>query len=334
MKMKYTKESYFTAIGITGEGKSSFLNVLSGKNAFSTSSKGNSETQTVQNVSFNFDGTSFVAIDTPGLDDSGNKSQKINDLKKLIFEYPTLKCLLIVKKYNTFRLSLSLQESIKVFIEAFPKTNFWDHVIVINTFANPNDESFKYYFENEKELFLDKIIKCRNIREFMEKHGIAMPTKITEYFIDTKHNKKSKEMNKNFNEIKNDIKNHELMFKKVERSKEYTTTEETLKKDTYIVKILQNITCIDFNDQKKIIINVLSKKEETLSELNKISSEIEDKYTGKADKFRWYDYFTGTLFYWVRPKYKYKIDEFDYHKIGNKKIKKQKKPSEYVWKII
>ena len=168
----------------------------------------------------------------------------------------------------------------------------------------------------------------------MEKHGIAMPTKITEYFIDTKHNKKSKKMNKIFNEIKNDIKNHELMFKKVERSKEYTTTEETLKKDTYIVKILQNITCIDFNDQKKIIINVLSEKEETLSELNKISSEIEDKYTGKADKFRWYDYFTGTLFYWVRPKYKYKIDEFDYHKIGNKKIKKQKKPSEYVWKII
>jgi predicted GTPase len=157
-EMKYTNGSYFTAIGITGEGKSSFLNVLSGKNGFSTSSKGNSETQTVQNVSFNFDGTSFVAIDTPGLDDSGNNSQKINDLKKLIFEYPTLKCLLIVKKYNTFRLSLSLQESIKVFIEAFPKTNFWDHVIVINTFANPNDESFKYYFENEKELFLDKIL--------------------------------------------------------------------------------------------------------------------------------------------------------------------------------
>ena len=52
IEMKYTNDSYFTAIGITGEGKSSFLNILSGKNKFSISSKGNSETQTVQHVSF------------------------------------------------------------------------------------------------------------------------------------------------------------------------------------------------------------------------------------------------------------------------------------------
>ena len=168
-EMKYTNDSYFTAIGITGEGKSSFLNILSGKNKFSISSKGNSQTQTVQHVSFSFNGTSFVAIDTPGLDDSVDNSKKIKDLKRLISVYPTLKCLLIVKKYNNFRLSLSIQESIKVFMEAFPKKNFWDHVIVINTFSNPNDESFREYFENEKEFFLDKIINCRNIRELMEK---------------------------------------------------------------------------------------------------------------------------------------------------------------------
>ena len=135
IEMKYTNDSYFTAIGITGEGKSSFLNILSGKNKFSISSKGNSETQTVQHVSFSFNGTSFVAIDTPGLDDSVDNSKKIKDLKRLISVYPTLKCLLIVKKYNNFRLSLSIQESIKVFMEAFPKKNFWDHVIVINTFS-------------------------------------------------------------------------------------------------------------------------------------------------------------------------------------------------------
>lgn len=115
IEMKYTKESYFTA-GITGEGKSSFLNILSGKNKFSISSKGNSETQTVQDVRFSFNGISFVAIDTPGLDDSVDNSKKIRDLKTLIYGYPTLKCLLIVKKYNNFRLSLSLQESIKVFM--------------------------------------------------------------------------------------------------------------------------------------------------------------------------------------------------------------------------
>ena len=287
--MKYTRKSYFTAIGITGEGKSSFLNALSGKNKFSISSKGNSETQTVQDVSFRFNGTSFVAIDTPGLDDSVDNTKKIKDLKKLIYEYPTLKCLLIVKKYNTFRLSLSLQESIKVFMEAFPKTNFWDHVIVINTFSNPRDESFLEYYENEKELFLDKIINCRNIREFMEVKGIEMPKNITEYFIDTKHNKKNIKMKKIFESIKNDIKNHELMFKKVERSEPYVEVEKTLKKDTFIVKLLRNITCTDFYDQEKIIIEVIREYEERLSESNRIRSELEKIYIG-ADVFRWYDY--------------------------------------------
>ena len=47
----------------------------------------------------------------------------------------------------------------------------------------------------------------------MEKKNIEMPKNITEYFIDNKHNKR---MSKIFNEIKNDIANHELMFKKVE----------------------------------------------------------------------------------------------------------------------
>ena len=326
MKMKYTKESYFTAIGITGEGKSSFLNILTRKNKFSVSSKGNSQTQTVQDVRFYFNRTHFVAIDTPGLDDSVDNSKKIRDLTNLIYEYPTLKCLLIVKKYNNFRLSLSLQESIKVFMEAFPKENFWDHVIIINTFSNPKDESFREYFENEKELFLDKITNCRNIREFMEKKGIKMPKNITEYFIDNKH---SKNMRKIFDAIKNDIANHELMFKKVERSKEDTEVENTLKKDTFKVTIFRNITCTDFNDHQKIIKDIISVKEESLSELNRIRSEIEKEYIG-ADDFQWFDYFTLSLSYWIRAKYIYKIDEWDYHLIGNKEIKHQKKPTEYI----
>ena len=325
-EMKYTNDSYFTAIGITGEGKSSFLNILSGKNKFSISSKGNSETQTVQHVSFSFNGTSFVAIDTPGLDDSVDNSKKIKDLKRLISVYPTLKCLLIVKKYNNFRLSLSIQESIKVFMEAFPKKNFWDHVIVINTFSNPNDESFREYFENEKEFFLDKIINCRNIRELMEKKNIEMPKNITEYFIDNKHNKR---MSKIFNEIKNDIANHELMFKKVEIGEKDVKIENTLIKGRFKVTIYRNITCTDFKDNKKIITDIISVFEESLSEKNKIRSEIEKIYLG-ADSFHLLDYITFSLYYWFRAHSKYQIDEWDYHKIGNREFKHQKTPTKYI----
>lgn len=328
--MKYTNKSYFAAIGITGEGKSSFLNVLSGTRKFKTSSNGNSETQTVQSVNFNFNGSSFVAIDTPGLDDSVDNAKKIKDLKKLIHEYPTLKCLLIVKKYNTFRLSLSLQEAIKVFMEAFPKENFWEHVIVINTFSNPHDQSFRNYFNKKKESFSSKIINCRNIREFMEKKGIKWPGKIKEHFIDTEYNRKNKKMIEIFNKIKNDIANHELMFKNVERSEPYTKVEKTLRDDTFIVKELRNITCTDFKNRQKIIIEVISEKEERLSELNRIKTDTEKQYL-EPDVFRWYDYWTLTLSYWFRAKYYYQIDEYDYHKIGNVEIKYQKKPTEYVW---
>ena len=191
--LKYTNKSYFVVIGITGEGKSLFVNTISGMdNKFQTSSDGNSETQQIQSVEFVFNGTSFVGIDTPGLDDSSHNLEKIQQLKALIYEYPTIKCLIIVKKYNTFRLSQSLQEAIKVFMDSFPLENFWDHVIIINTWANPNEENFKDYYENDRQFFVDKINKCSNLKDYMIKKGIKLPNNITEYFVDSKQYKKKK----------------------------------------------------------------------------------------------------------------------------------------------
>ena len=71
-----------------------------------------------QDVEFIFNNGSLVAIDTPGLDDSLYNYEKIQNLKTLIIDYPTIKCILIVKKYNNFRMSQSLQDAIKVFIES------------------------------------------------------------------------------------------------------------------------------------------------------------------------------------------------------------------------
>ena len=78
---KYTNKSYFVVIGITGEGKSLFVNTISEQNKFAVSSKGKSETQQNQDVDFIFNNNTFVAIDTPGLDDSLYNSEKIKTLK-------------------------------------------------------------------------------------------------------------------------------------------------------------------------------------------------------------------------------------------------------------
>ena len=330
--LKYTNKSYFVVIGITGEGKSLFVNTISGMdNKFQTSSDGNSETQQIQSVEFIFNGTSFVGIDTPGLDDSSHNLEKIQQLKSLIYEYPTIKCLIIVKKYNTFRLSQSLQEAIKVFMDSFPLENFWDHVIIINTWANPNEENFKDYYENDRQFFFDKIKKCPNIKDYMDKKGIKIPNNITEYFIDTKQYKKNAKMKEIFNNIKKDISNNELMFKKVERSEILKSVEKSQNNDNkYIVKSYRIIKCTDFNDQTKKITENIDEKEVGLSEANKIKTEIKKKYI-KTDHIRWYDVVSLSITWWFRTKYLYEIHETDVHKIESKEIKGKTKHTHDEW---
>ena len=273
--LKYTNKSYFVVIGLTGEGKSLFINTISGMdNKFQTSSNGNSETQQIQSFEFVFNGTSFVGIDTPGLDDSFNYLKNIQQLKTLIYENPTIKCLVIVKKYNDFQLSKSLQEAIKVFMDSFPLENFWDHVIIINTWANPNEENFKNYYENHRQFFVDKINNCPNLKDYMKVKGIKFPNNITEYFVDTRQYKKNEKIKEIFTYIKKDILNHELMFKKIERSEILKIVEKSPNNNNkYIVKSYRIIRCTDFNDQKRDITENLGENEIELSENNKIENE-------------------------------------------------------------
>ena len=323
-------KSYFAVIGTTGEGKSLFVNTISQKSKFAVSSKGNSETQQLQHIEFVFNKTSFVAIDTPGLDDSLYNVEKIQNLKTLIYEYQTIKALVIVKKYNNFRLSESLQEAIKVFMDSFPLENFWDHVIIVNTWANPKDPNFLEYYNKERQYFVDKIKNCPNLKEYMHSKGINLPEKIKEYFVDTKAYKKNKKIKEFFKEIKKDISNKEFMFKKVERGEIETSVEKTLKKNTYLVTKYRIITCTDFNDQKKEIKEIIEIKEEELSDDNKIDSK-ETKKLIKNDHIRWYDVLSISLTWWFRTKHLYEIYETGIHKIGGQKIIGEKIHTEDRW---
>ena len=330
IKAKYTNKNYFAVIGITGEGKSLFVNTISGQNKFEVSSEGNSVTQKIQDVEFNFNNNSFVAIDTPGLDDSLYNDEKIKQLKTLILDYPTIKCLIIVKKYNNFRISASLQEAIKIFIESFPLENFWDHVIVINTWANPKDENFKEYYEKERQFFLDKIDKCRNLKDFMAEKRIKFPSHIKEYFVDIKQYNKDEKTKEIFTEIKENILKNELMFKKVERSGIKESVKKSSKKDIYIVKKYRVITCTDFNDQKKEINETIDEYEEALSDANRIGTKTKKKYI-QRDHIRYYDVLSLSLTWWLRDKDLYKIYESGIHKIGNEEIVGEEKYTEDKW---
>lgn len=328
--LKYTNKSYFVAIGLTGEGKSLFLNTLSETNRFSTSSEGNSETQIIQDVQFNFDNNTLVAIDTPGLDDSVNNDDKIKYLRTLIYDYPTIKCLIIVKKYNNFRLSKSLQEAIKVFIDSFPLENFWDHVIIINTYANPKDESYMDYYMNERQSFLDKINKCKGLKDYMIQKGIRIPNEIKEYYVDTKQYKKNKIIEKVFTKVKMEILKMELMFKKIERSEIHIKVKKTYKDYIYLVTKYRIINCTDFNDQTKGIEEIISEEEVELTESNRIYTKKRKKYI-KTDHYRWYDHSTFYITWYFRRTILYEVREISFHQVGDKIIEGKPIYIEAVW---
>ena len=110
-------------------------------------------------VTFLFNNHRFNALDTPGLDDSDNNDEKVNTLKNILRKHPRIKKIVIVKKYYDLRLSKSMQNAISTFMEAFPLKTFWDHVIIVNTWANPNDEDFQDYLEEKDETYLEKLLK-------------------------------------------------------------------------------------------------------------------------------------------------------------------------------
>lgn len=86
--LKNTEKNYFIVIGMTGVGKSSFISAISQKSELPLNYKEKPETQLFKEVEFVFNKTSFVAIDTPGInDDPLYDFEKIKNFKKLILDH-------------------------------------------------------------------------------------------------------------------------------------------------------------------------------------------------------------------------------------------------------
>lgn len=321
----YINESYFAVLGLTGVGKSSFLNAISDSESCEIGNSGKSCTQTNQLVSFVFNNHRFNAIDTPGLDDSDNDDEKVNALKKVLKDHPTIKKIILVKKYNDLRLPESMQKALTVFMDAFPLKTFWDHVIVVNSWANPHDESFSDYIEEGKhENFFNKIMKCDYLLNAMKEKNINKPRELKEYFVCSKKVKKYKELQEIFNTIKGEIKSSPLMFKKVETS---CILERSIKsqvnKGFYKITKYRTITCTDFDDKKTQFEEILEEKEVAPTDCKIIKTEEESEYIEK-DEVRWYDVATLGIARIIRNTKKYKVYKINYYQVGNKQVKGEK----------
>ena len=176
--------SFFTVVGKTGAGKSSFINALARKKICKVGSGGNSVTPCLEKYDFASNGHLFYVIDTAGLDDRDEKKnkEKIGQLKTLLEKFPKIKKIIIVKAYSEVRLSKSIIESIITFMDSFPLKKFWEHIIIVNTFADTDSKGFKRFMEKEYIPMIENIKNNDILCKYMEKYKIEEPKNIKEYF--------------------------------------------------------------------------------------------------------------------------------------------------------
>ena len=177
----YIYESYFAVFGLIGCGKSSFVNAISNTECCCVGNPGRSCTQLIQIVNFEYNNHRFYAIDTPGLDDLEDVGPK-NLFNKMVTEFPKINKIIIVKKYNDLRLPRNIQQLLISIMSSFPLEDFWDYVMIVNSWANPDDESFQDYMEEKHETFCNKILNCEKLLKVMKEKRIKIPTHLKEYF--------------------------------------------------------------------------------------------------------------------------------------------------------
>jgi tRNA U34 5-carboxymethylaminomethyl modifying GTPase MnmE/TrmE len=208
-------ESYFVVLGLTGSGKSTFINALSNKSCCKVSNKGESETKKSQGVKFYLNNHSYIVVDSPGLGDTQNNEEVINELKTILAKWPFLKKIIIIKPYYELRFAKYLQEALMVMMESFPLQNFWEHVIIVNNRCVPTDEAYQDFLEENPPSFLDNLKKNKIMIEYIKNKNIDIPNEIKVFNIDSKKKDKYEQIKKEFDNITENIKNSNMMFKNI-----------------------------------------------------------------------------------------------------------------------
>ena len=130
---------YSVVLGETGKGKSSFLNAML-KNyginkTLDTSDEGEGCTKKITacpTISIGDD--KYFFIDTPGLNDKDLDEQTKTALRNQSTNSKNrIKAILICLHIDDKRLSKSIQEMLKEFMNCFPLNDFWNHVLIVRT---------------------------------------------------------------------------------------------------------------------------------------------------------------------------------------------------------
>ena len=219
---------YSVIVGEVGSGKSSFINAVLeyGKSKLSKCPTGRSWQSVTKQIDVKNivkDNNNFFLIDTPGLNDGDGDEENKRVLRQEVSGNPEsvsrINSILIVMKVTDYRLTGSYIDCIKEFINCFPVSNFWEHVLIIRTHAKSEAE-----INNIKGNFVASVRNNKNLIKIMNEKNIQMPYQIKECYVNSvlENGQINGNMSKKIDDILDKIKNIDPLYEKVEYSGKLT----------------------------------------------------------------------------------------------------------------
>ena len=263
-------------LGITGVGKSSFINCITQKKECKVGDTSKACTQKINQADITNEGYNFYFVDTPGLDDGDGDEKNVAQLDSLKKKYPRINVFIICLKFDDLRLSNSLKTALKKFMEIFPTPSFWDHVLILRTHA----ERSKKFEKNKKKVegkLLEGIIGDKDLIEYMKNNNINIPPKLTEFFVDSDEDFKEIDdgTSDEFKNIFNSIREIHPIYKEVkENIKEYVNEEKIGGSSFIHIKTDKHILFTDFDGKEHETIQTILDEKYNLDNNRPILFEV------------------------------------------------------------
>jgi len=243
------KTTSIIALGETGNGKSSFCNTFFSSPQFQVGNSLDSQTEKVEGKYGEGEYKDIFIIDTPGLNDSeGEQKDKehIQTMKEYIKINPRIKGILMVFNFNDNRIKGSVKKSIQIFYDFFPMPNFWEHVIILFSHYDTN---------NEERLNLLKTEFTKKLKELAEtikriNPDLIIPDSFPMFFCNlAKPNQETKE---NISKMISDFRKMKPMFKNISEiiEPDVISSNKVGNVTTYTHIINKLITYTDFDGKK------------------------------------------------------------------------------------
>ena len=256
------KDKVIIVLGETGVGKSTFINKIAGEtNIDKESSKLYSCTKNIDYTKYFYDGYNYFFIDTPGLNDAGGDISNIEQIRKL--KPGIISTIILVKNYTICRLTDSYKKALIQFMKIFPSNNFFEHVILVETFYSEENKL-------EKEPLVNALSGDNDLLSFINENMIKIPDDIRTFTVNL--NSLTIDNTSIFEEILKIIKNMPPLYKSYYEKEQCSVREEREGDNLYLIyDVIKQISFTDFND-------ITTNKEEKIESSRYLESEKRPNY--------------------------------------------------------